>query len=258
MWKGFQSFGAMLRDVATYRERLSVAPEGEDVQQVNVIEAPEVREILMRLRQAREHHLATVADKGKADAEANRVASEIEQARAELERKEKAMAISGGLPEDAFPEEAQITRLERQQRVALASVSVTQERVTASQMRMDDLSKQLDAAWLQVGVERCRELVASFRQAAMALRKVQCDHMAWLRCFSNKPGIVSLGGAYVVDGTCSSGVTEVNGCLVFNGRLVDGHMLWESEEYWRPLSGDLADAIRALHNEVEEARQGKM
>lgn len=237
-----QFVGAMLSAMASpFIAHLECRPWGGDMQQQgNVIEAPEVRELLIKLGQAREQHSAIVADKLKADSEASRVTSEIGQARAQLDAKEKALAISGGLPDDAFPEEAQIARLERQRRVVLARVSATEERVTASQSVIDDLKKQLDSAWLQLGVEGCREVLDRFRAAALTLRKVQCEHMAWLRLFSNKPGIPGWGAAVVVD-PCD------------NGHLVDYRML-HTESYWRPDAGELADAIRALHNEVEAAK----
>jgi hypothetical protein len=244
--KSIKFVRAMLRDaLVPIVKRLSIAPEGEDVQQGNVIEAPEVRELLAKLAQAREQHYAIGADKLKAGLEADRVASEIGQIRSQLDAKEKALAISGGLPEDAFPEEAQIARLERQQRVVLARVSATQEHVVASRNAINDLMKQLDSAWLQLGVEACQEISIRFREAALALRKVQCEHMAWLWLFSNKPGIPGWWHAQVIFPA---------GGRAWDDHLVD-HNLLTSEEYWRPLAGELADAIRALYEEVEAAKR---
>jgi hypothetical protein len=249
-------FWAALRDVVSsllHRERLSAAQAGESVQQANVIEAQEIREIIAKLGQAREQHSAAVADKMGAEAEANRSGSEIGQAITQLAAKEKAMALSGGVPDGAFPEEAQIECLQRQRRVVLARVSARNESCATSQKVIDDLKKQLDSAWLQLGVEGCREVIAQFRLAAMALRKAQCEHMAWLRLFSNKPGIPRWQFARVVDPCGKAGCVEIDGCLILDGVLVDDRMI-ASESYWRPLGGDLADAILALYSEVVAAK----
>ena len=207
-----------------------------------MIEAPKVREILAKLRQAHEQHAAILAEKMDADSGADRLASELAQAVSRREAKEKAMAISGDVPEDAFPEEVQLARVNRHRRVALARVSVVQERVAASQQAIDDLKAQLDAAWLQLGVEQCQKITDRFRQAAMALRQIQCEHLAWLYQFSNKPGVIGLGIA--------SWVSDP----VDNQSIVCSPQQVHHEDYWRPFSGELVDAVKALHHEVEAAK----
>ena len=223
------------------------------MQQGNEIEAPEIRELITRLRLAGKQHAEIVAEETQAESDANRLDSELGQARAQLEAAERALAVSGGIPDEAFLEEAQIQRLERQRRVVLARVSARRERVATSRKAIDDLTRQIDSAWLQLGVDGVRGVLAQFRKTAIALRRAQSEHMAWLRLFSNKPGIVGWAAARVIDPHGCGGAVEVDGCMVFNGILVDERMLTE-ENYWRPLAGDIADAIQALHQEVEAAK----
>jgi len=236
------NFGAALRDVCSFhRERLSAAHKGENVKKENVIAAPEVREIIVRLLQAREQHSAIAVEKMEADSEAARLEAEIGRVQNQLDAQEKAMAISGAVPEEAFPEEIQIAALERKRRVALARVSVIQERVTASQDVINDIRKQLDTAWLQFGIGAVREVVDRFVQVALELRKVHCEHIAWLQQFHNKPGVIEGFDVVVADP-----VTK-------RTTLVD-HRAAYNEEYWKPYAGDLAEGLRALHNEVEAAK----
>jgi len=77
--------------------------------------------------------------------------------------------------------------------------------------------------------------------------------MAWLQSFSNKPGIQGWVFARVRDPFGVEGLVEVEGCPIFSGRLVDDSLL-ASESYWKPVAGELADAILALRNEVEAAK----
>jgi hypothetical protein len=224
------------------------------MKQFNVIEVAKIREIITKLGQAREQHAGSLAAKKGADAEVDRLASEIGQATAQRDAKEKAMALAGDVPEDAGPEELQIGRVARQRRVALAKVSIVEERVAASQQVIEALKKELDAAWLQLGVAACLEINGRFRQAALSLRKIECEYRAWWSCFASKPGIRGLPAAIVIDPLVTELYVELEGVPVWNGHLLDYSMCLGNDGYWKPVSGDLADAIGALLREVEAAK----
>jgi hypothetical protein len=102
-------------------------------------------------------------------------------------------------------------------------------------------------------------VLARFRLAGLALRRIQCEYRAWLQGFSNKPGIPNwdAAAALVMDPLFPKNgrvVTEDDGCTTWMGHLVDQQFM-KDEAYWRPLAGELADAILALQSEVEAAKK---
>jgi len=108
--------------------------------------------------------------------------AELAAARAAMDKRYR--TLSGGLPENDFPEELKVSKLERQGRVLQSRAQECQERLTQGQAEVDNIGAQMNAAWVAFGVEQIRQISTSIRTSALALLKDACRYRAFLGAFN--------------------------------------------------------------------------
>jgi hypothetical protein len=117
------------------------------------IDPAPVLAVLGEMRSARSAHAHMVDEQKTAKQRADELGDRLNGCRVALAHQETAAAASGVMPKEPFPEESQITALERQVRVASASVRLADERVAASAEKLLVLATELRTAWRDYGRE---------------------------------------------------------------------------------------------------------
>lgn len=207
------------------------------------IKPARVLELIAEIREASEAHAGVVTSQGSADTEANGLLEEIGLLRRSIAAKEASLAVSGEpLPEDAFPEEAQISRLERQLRVVKARERILAESAEAGKTKISDLRNALREAWREFALATCKEQRARFRRAGLLLRSLYAEQMACLTAFG-PIGLIYQDIAIVGDPENPA------------QPLVDSRSLMV-DVHWKKLAGERYQEISALRDRVDGASRG--
>ncbi len=160
-------------------------PLGEDVEQES-IEVRAVRACMAKVFEAREAHGPVVDRKECIVKELNDVTGNRASAQARLAAREKAIALAGGkLPDDPFPEDAEIARLNRHVRILQERVRVCEGAERESQDRIDAAIGDLEKAWCALGTSTGDRLLKNFRDGAAALRDAQLSYLSLERYFNH-------------------------------------------------------------------------
>lgn len=143
------------------------------------IEVQAVRERIAKIAKAREAHALVVGKKKTSVEELNKLTEERAALRDRLRAREREIALSGGkLPDEPFPEDAKITRLDRHVRIGEERVRDWERKVLESQAGIDALIRELEGLWTALGAATSDRLLQDFRQAATALRDAWAAYVA--------------------------------------------------------------------------------
>jgi hypothetical protein len=168
--------------------------------ETRVIKPTSVMALIAEIREATDAHGGIVESQAAANAHADGLATEIGRLSRGIAGQERALAVSGApLPADPFPEEAQISRLQRELRVVKARVTVLAESAEANQSKLSELREALRGAWHDFAVATCKEQRERFRAAGLVLRGLYAEQLACLTAFGATQGVPAAAIAIVED-----------------------------------------------------------
>jgi hypothetical protein len=172
-------FSGILRRVAARRPFHVDAPsERENVKEESV-EVQAVRARIAGVVKAREAHAQVVEQQNVLAQELKQSMDELAAVQAQLTGREKEIALAGGeLPDEPFPEEAEINRLNRHVRIRRERARVFEVKVQEFQEALDARLRDLETSWVAVGAAISERLLADFRAAASALRDAQIGYFS--------------------------------------------------------------------------------
>lgn len=152
-----------------------------------LVEVQAVRECIARVNRTREAHALVVGQRDVAVRELNELIAEQTAVQSRLTAREKEIALAGGeLPDEPFPEDAEMFRLRRGVRIRQERVCIHEAKVQESQARIDARIRELEETWEALGAEISNKLLTRFREAASALRDAQLEYFSLYRHFCSK------------------------------------------------------------------------
>lgn len=153
-------------------------PQGENVEEES-IEVQAVRGCIAKIFEARAAHVPVMNQKKLCVQELDQVTGDRASVQARLDAREKELALMGGeLPDEPFPEDAEITRLNRHIRILQTRVRVCEDNERDSQERIATRISELEQSWRALGAATSERLLDSFRGAAHALKEVQLGYIS--------------------------------------------------------------------------------
>lgn len=166
--------------------RRGAPPEREEVEPESM-EVQAVRDCIAKVMAAREAHAEVVRQRDTLVQELNQSTGERAAAQAQLSAREKEIALAGGeLPEEPFPEEEEILRLNRHVRMRQERVRSCEDKVRESQTGLDARIQEMEASWGALGTATGERLLKRFREAAVELRDTQLEYFALFSHFCKK------------------------------------------------------------------------
>jgi len=158
--------------------------EGKDMNNDEAVQIQEVRARIAEVAEARKAHASVVAEKDASAADLNKVLGEAAALRSRIADREREIALAGAeIPEEPFPEDAEISRLSRRERIIRERVRISEAKVRDSQSEIDARIRQLEDSWGTVGNALSERLVDVFRESARALAEVHLSYVALGRHF---------------------------------------------------------------------------
>lgn len=152
--------------------------EREDMDE-QLVEIGTVRSCIANVLQAREAHAAAVGVKDGAVLELNELTEQRAALQTRLTAREKEIALAGGeLPDEPFPEEGEIARLNRHIRIRQESVRNCEGKVAERQEQTRARIEELESSWSALGTVIGERLLKNFREGAVALRDAQLGYIA--------------------------------------------------------------------------------
>jgi len=146
-----------------------------------------VRAAISRVSEARASHALVVGRKEELVGELNQSKNELAAVQAQLTAREKEIAKgNGALPNDALPEDAEISRLSRHIRIRQERVRQAEGMVRESQERIDSQIRAVEESWVQLGASISDRLLKQFRDAAAALTEAQFSYFSLFSHFCGK------------------------------------------------------------------------
>src|ERR1035438_9270886 len=143
------------------------------------IEIQAVHDCIAKVTKAREAHALVVGKKDTSVKELNKLMEDRAAVYERLRAREREIAVTGGkLPDEPFPEDAQITRLDRHIRIGQDRVRDWEGKVAESQAGIDPLIAEMEKSWVAFGAAVSDQLVKDFRQAALMMREIGRAHVA--------------------------------------------------------------------------------
>ena len=148
------------------------------------IEVLAVRACIAKVVEARAAHVPVVKQKDSSVQEVHGVTGSRATAQTQLAAREREIALAGGeLPNEPFPEDADIARLNRHIRILQERVRVCEGKERESQGRIDAAIRELEQSWCALGAATSQRLLEGFREAAHALKEVQIGYISLGRYF---------------------------------------------------------------------------
>jgi hypothetical protein len=149
------------------------------------IEVQAVREHIAKVAKAREAHALVVGKKDTSAEELAKLTGNRAAVRDRLRSREKEIALTGGkLPDEPFPEDAEMARLDRHVRIGEERVRDWERKVSESQAGIRALICELEESWVALGAATGDRLLQEFRQAALALVDAQHAYAALANYFN--------------------------------------------------------------------------
>ncbi|HEY1218142.1 MAG TPA: hypothetical protein VGF03_04335 [Bryobacteraceae bacterium] len=153
----------------------------------NLAEVQAVRDCIAGVVKAREAHALVAERMDVSVRELNELTGERASVQARLTAREKEIALAGGeLPDEPFPEDAEIARLNRHVRIRQEQVRICEGKVRESQEGLDAQILQLEASWSALGAATSERLLKRFRGAAAELQDAWIEYVALSHHFSTK------------------------------------------------------------------------
>src|ERR1039458_3523978 len=242
-------FWAALQPRVTVTSPVSLAPPIREENTLNdnddgnIAHSPAVLELLDELRGARESDAVIAADLGQGESVMADLAAQRGRLEGQLRASEEALAASAALPEGPFSEEHEIHDVDRRIRVAKSRVSLLSARVAESRANIERLRKSLRGAFGQFITGRLTEVRARYRAAALALRDIYVEQMAW--CETAFVAQVQVPGPDVAVIADSEPIDN-------RRELLDSRDM-RRPNVWRKFSGPLSVRLTALHADVTAA-----
>jgi DNA repair exonuclease SbcCD ATPase subunit len=194
---------------------------------------------------ARARLAAVTSQAQKAGEELKRAEVAADGLRARVKERELELARSGDpLPSEPFEEEKLLSQAERAVRVAKARAEMQQDLLNGTQSEIAELRRKLDAAWLQFGNQQYEQAKTRLAEAAVPLRKLFAEMIAWVHITGAK------GKSYVPQ-VAVQAATEGN-----------ANDAWIIKSDWHgdvrlsePMASEFFAELRALRAEVEAAKR---
>lgn len=148
------------------------------------IEVLAVRACIAKVVEARADHVPVVKQKESSVQEVNGVTEHRATAQTRLTAREREIALAGGeLPNEPFPEDADIARLNRHIRILQERVRVCEGKERESQGRINAAIRELEQSWVALGAATSERLLKGFRDGAAALRDAHLGYLSLGRYF---------------------------------------------------------------------------
>jgi hypothetical protein len=158
-------------------------PQGENVEEES-IEVLAVRGCIAKVFEARLAHVPVMKQKKFCLRELNQVTGDRANVQTRLAAREKEIALTGGeLPDEPFPEDAELTRLNRHVRILQERVRVCEAKERESEAQIAARISEMEQSWCVLGAATSQGLLDGFREAAHALKEVQLRYISLGRYF---------------------------------------------------------------------------
>ena len=151
------------------------------------IEAEQVRQAIAALSPASVDYRRLVEQREGMASKLAQIEERLEVVRAELRRKDVAVALSKA-PLDCRLEEAEITQRERQIRITQAGVETLDEQIAAAKRSNEELVRDLELKWRAFGAEHGTVVAARYLEAAAVIKELYCEYLAWAAHFCGPRG----------------------------------------------------------------------
>ena len=179
------AFRNLFRAVRRLPNSFTDAPplEGEKMAEES-IEVLAVRACIAKVVEARAAHVPVVKQKESSVQEVNDVTGRRATVQTQLAAREREIALAGGeLPNEPFPEDAEIARLNRHIRILQERVRVCEGQERESQGRINAAIRELEQSWAALGAATSERLLKGFRDGAAALRDAHLGYFSLGRYF---------------------------------------------------------------------------
>ena len=220
--------------------------EEKHLNETIITHSPEVRALLDKLRQARESGAVIAADLAQAESVIAGLTVERGRLKSQLRASEKELASSGALPDGPFPEESEIHDVNRQIRVAHSRVQSIAEKAAENRADIDQLKRSLSGAFDQFIADQLTGVRARYRAAALVLRDIYAEQMAWLNCPHPSVAVQDADVAIIFD---SEGRPAWGSRPARDRTLLDSRNMVQRGQ-WEKHSGALYAQVMALRKEV--------
>lgn len=142
-------------------------------------EVQEVRARIAKVAEARKAHASVVAEKDASAQVLNEVLGETVALRSRIAGREREIALAGAeIPDEPFPEDAEISRLSRRERIVRERVNICDGKVRDSQSEINTRIRELEESWSAVGSAINEQLLDTFREGAKLLAAAQLSYVA--------------------------------------------------------------------------------
>jgi hypothetical protein len=146
--------------------------------------APRAQELLGALCVERSNHAGIRADLEAAEEAMRAAEGNVARIKDAIAERERELANSGAaLPSERFSEDDALLLAERQARIAALRAEGLRTRLQASQTGMDQLGKEITAAWREFGKSEHEKALLEFKEAALMLRERFIDIWVWADLF---------------------------------------------------------------------------
>jgi hypothetical protein len=207
-----------------------------------LVASPKVSSLIAAIVRQRGQQEVILAELDAAEADVRATDEELAVLRDRIAGRERDLATSGGpIPETPFPEDLRLLQAERQRRVQVLRVDIPREQLKKSQAAIEELKREVDAAWLEFGKEEHTKALLRFKEAALVLRE-RCNDILVLRENFQALRIV-----------CPETVAEdVSSTRPF---IHTGDPVWRATNHIEGL--ELNGALRALAAEIKRVKAGR-
>jgi hypothetical protein len=176
------NFRGLLQRAAARRNpeilRAGAPPEGESMEE-DPVEVQAVRDCIAKVFEAREARALVVGQRDVLVQELNQSVEERTAVQSQITAREKEIALAGGeLPDDPFPEEAEVSRLSRHVRIRQERIRVCEGKLQERQKGLDTWIREMEEAWVALGAAIGDRLLNDFREAASALRAAHLGYLS--------------------------------------------------------------------------------
>jgi len=217
---------------------------------MNLSMPPKVQECISALSAERQRCECFAVDLERTEGAVRAAGAEVEQIRARIAEREAELARGEGvIPLEAFPEDGQLARAERQHRILTLRLNAARERLQGSQAEIERLKKAIEAAWLEWGKQEHARALQAFEEAAVNLR----DLLITVTVFDTAFPSLRLGVPQVVAGRLSC-AEQHDPFSVPEAFISTGDPVWRAKN--DPRSTELFEALRIIGNEIERAKFG--
>ncbi len=211
---------------------------------------PKIQFVIQALTKQRQRHTEIVAALQAAESEVSKAGQRVSQLRAHIAQREADLAASGAkIPLEPFPEDAELARAEREQRILALRMNAPREQLKASGAEMERLKGSVDKAWLEFGREGYESALSALEAEAVKLQELLLAVAVFGAAF---PSLRLPTPAVVVESVRSEAIRP--------GFMAPEPLIHTSDPVWvaknNPQNSEAYAALRATKEEIDRLKAG--